>query len=126
MIGNSLSDMAINLEQLTIHQQFPSINRLGHTELGLRKLFSISMGKFLQILFGDYHWITVCGSNKAEVSVHDLLDKENVHRIFSHQIYDMVKTSTDNMSEYTLSTTARKWCRLQIICNCICSYPGIW
>ena len=67
--GNCLSDMAINLAQLVIHKQFLSINGLEHTELGLTKLFSIKKGKFLQILFGDYHWITVCGSNEAKVSV---------------------------------------------------------
>ena len=67
--GNCLSDMAINLAQLVIHKQFLSINELEHTELGLTKLFSIKKGKFFQILFGDYHWITVCGSNEVEVSV---------------------------------------------------------
>ena len=30
--GNCLSDMAINLAQLVIHKQFPSINELEHTE----------------------------------------------------------------------------------------------
>ena len=49
--GNCSSDMAANLEQLVIHKQFPTINGLEHTELGLRKLFNIRMGKFFQILF---------------------------------------------------------------------------
>ena len=95
--GNFLSDVAINLAQLVIHKQFPSINGLEHTELGLRKLFSIRKGKFLQIQFGNYHWITVCGSNEVEVSVYDSLNKGSVHRIFLHQITDMVKISTDNI-----------------------------
>ena len=125
--GNCLWDMAINLVQLLIHKQFPSINGLEHTELGLRKLFSIRKGKFLQILFGNYQWITVCGSNEAEVSVYGSLNKGSVHRIFLHQISDMVKTSTDNIGgEYTPSTITRKWCRLRFICSCICSYLGIW
>ena len=67
--GNCLSDMAINLAQLVIHKQFPLINGLEHTELGLRKLFGIRKGKFIQILFGDYHWINVCRSNEAKVSI---------------------------------------------------------
>ena len=66
--GNSLSDVAINLAQLVIHKQFPSINGLEHTELGLRKLFSIRKGKFLQILFGNYHWITVSGVMKLKLA----------------------------------------------------------
>ena len=61
--GNCLSHMVINLVQLVIHKQFPSINRLEHTELGLK------------ILFGNYHWITVSGSNEAEINVYDLLNK---------------------------------------------------
>ena len=123
--SNCLSDVAMNLAQLVIHKQFPSINGLEHVELGLRKLFSIRKGKFLQILFGNYHLITVCGSNEAEVSVYDSLNKGSVHRIFLHQISDMVKTSTDNIRE-NIRTTTRKWCRLQFTCNCICSYLGIW
>ena len=74
-----LSHMAINLAQLVIHKQFPSINRLEHTELGLK------------ILFGNYHWITVSGSNEAEINVYDLLNKGSVHWIFLHQISDTVK-----------------------------------
>ena len=53
--GNCLSDIAINYAQIVIHKQFLSINGLDHTELDLRKLFSITKEKFLQILFGDYH-----------------------------------------------------------------------
>ena len=42
--GNCLSHIAINLAQFRIHKQFPSINGLEHTELGLRKWFSIRKG----------------------------------------------------------------------------------
>ena len=77
--GNCLSHMAINLVQLVIHKQFPSINRLEYTELGLK------------VLFGNYHWITVSGINEAEINVYDLLNKGSVHWIFLHQISDTVK-----------------------------------
>ena len=79
--GNCLSDITINLGQIVIHKQFLSINGLEYTELGLRMLFSIRKGKFLQILFGDYHWITLCETNEAEVSVYDSLSKGSVNSL---------------------------------------------
>ena len=77
--GKCLSHLPINLAQLVIHKQFPSINRLEHTELGLK------------ILFGNYRWITVSRSNEAEVNVYDSLNKGSVHWIFLYHISDMVK-----------------------------------
>ena len=51
--GNCLSDMTINLAQSMLHQQFPPVLGLQHTELGLTNMFTVRKNSFLQILYGN-------------------------------------------------------------------------
>lgn len=87
--------MSINLSQSILHDQFPRIAGLELTELGLRRLFSVQAGSFIQILFGDAHWITISGDSFNEVvSVYDSLNHGYVKRAFFHQITDIRKVAS--------------------------------
>ena len=63
-----LSDMTINLAQSILHQQFPSVLGLEHIEMGLTHMFIVRKNSFLQILYGNYHWVIVFGKEKGEIS----------------------------------------------------------
>ena len=69
-----LSDMTINYSLLLLHRQFPLTKGFEDTELGPRGLFSVQKGEFIQILFGDTHWILVHGDENpldGEIFVYD-------------------------------------------------------
>ena len=66
-----LSDMTINLAQSILHQQFPSVLGLEHIEMGLTHMFIVRKNSFLQILYGNYHWVIVFGKEKGEISSYE-------------------------------------------------------
>ena len=88
--GNCFSDMTINLVQSILRQQFPSVLGLEHTELGLRNMFTVRNSSFLQILYGNYHWVTVSENEKGEISFYDFPSHGNIPRVFLHQICDII------------------------------------
>ena len=91
MLGrNYLSDMTINLAQSILRQQFLSVLGLEHTELRLRNMFTVRKSSFLQILYGNYHWVTVSGNEKVEISFYDCLSNGSIPQVFLHQIYDII------------------------------------
>ena len=96
--GNCLPDMTINLAQSILHQQFPSVLGLEHTELGLTDMFTVRKDSFLQILYGNYHWVTVFGNEKGEISFYDSLSNGNIPRVFLHQICDITQPATNTIS----------------------------
>ena len=81
--------MTINLTQSILRQQFPSVLDLEHTELGLRNMFAVRKSSFLQIFYGNYHWVTVFGNEKGEISFYDSLSNGNIPQVFLHQIYNI-------------------------------------
>ena len=80
--GKCLSDMTINPAQSILHQQFPSVLGLEHTELGLTNMFTVRKNSFLEILYGNYHWVTAFGNEKGEISFYDSLSNGNIPRVF--------------------------------------------
>ena len=96
--GNCLSDMTINLAQSILHQQFRSVLGLEHTELGLTNMFTVRKNSFLQILYGNYHWVTVFGNEKGEISFHDSLSNGNIPQVFLHQICNIIQPVTNTIS----------------------------
>ena len=96
--GNCLSDMTINLAQSILHQQFRSVLGLEHTELGLTNMFTVRKNSFLQILYGNYHWVTVFGNEKGEISFYDSLSNGNIPRVFLHQICNITQPATNTIS----------------------------
>ena len=95
---NCLSDMTINLVQSILHQQFLSVLGLAHTEVGLTNMFTVRKNSFLQILHGKYHWVTVFGNKKGEISFYDSLSNGNIPRVFLHQICDITQPATNTIS----------------------------
>ena len=93
--GNCLSDMTINLSRSILRQQFPSVLGLEHTELGLRNMFTVKKSSFLQILYGNYQWVTVSGNEKDEISFYDSLTNGIIPRVFLHQIYNIIQPATN-------------------------------
>ena len=96
--GNCLSDMTINLAQSILHQQFRSVLGLEHTELGLTNMFTVRKNSFLQILYGNYHWVTVFGNEKGEISFYDSQSNGNIPRVFLHQICNITQPATNTIS----------------------------
>ena len=62
-----------------------SVPGLEHTELGLRNMITVRKNSFLQILYGNYHWVTVFGKEKGEFSFYNSLINGNIPRVFLHQ-----------------------------------------
>lgn len=82
-----------------------------YTELKLRKVPRIRKGKFLLILLGNFGELgnLIFGGNSPEVRVYKSLSKGSVHQVFSHQILDIVKNSTDNIQvDYTPSLKTKE------------------
>ena len=48
--------------------QFLSVIGQLHTELRLRNMFTVRKSSFIQILYGNYHWVTDSGNEKSEIS----------------------------------------------------------
>ena len=96
--GKCLSDMTINPAQSILHQQFPSVLGLEHTELGLTNMFTVRKNSFLQILYGNYHWVTVFGNEKGEISFYDSQSNGNIPRVFLHQICNITQPATNTVS----------------------------
>ena len=90
--------MTVNLAQSILHQQFPSVLGLEHTELGLINMFIVRKSSFLQILYGNYYWVTVSGYDKGEISFYDSLSNGNIPRIFLHQICNIIQPATNKIS----------------------------
>ena len=90
--------MTINFAQLILRQQFALVLGLEDTELGLRNMLTVRKSSFLQILYGNYHWVTVSGNEKGEISFYDSLSNGNIPRVFLHQIRDTIRSTTNKIS----------------------------
>ena len=73
-----MSDMAINLVQSILRQQFSSVLGLEHIEWGLRNMFTVRKSSFVHILYGNYHWVTVSRNEKDQISFYDSLNNGNI------------------------------------------------
>ena len=83
--------MTINLTQSILRRQFPSVAGLEHTELGLRNTFMVRKSSFVHILYANYHWVTVSGNEKGNISFYDSLNNGNIPQVFLHQICDIIR-----------------------------------
>ena len=90
--------MAINLAQSIRCQQSPSVLCLEHTDLGLRNMFTVRKSSFLQIVYGNYHWVTVFGNEKGEISFYDSLSNGSIPQVFLNQICDITQPATNKIS----------------------------
>ena len=61
-------------------------------------MFTIRKSSFDQILYGNYHWVTVSGNKKGEISFYDPLNNGNIPRVFLHQICDIIRPETNKIS----------------------------
>ena len=61
-------------------------------------MFTVRKNSFLQILYGNYHWVTVFGNEKGEISFYDSLSNGNIPRIFLHQICNIIQPATNKIS----------------------------
>ena len=84
--------MTINLAQSILHQEFPSVLGLEHTELGLTNIFTVSRNSFLQ------NWVKAFRNEKGEIRFYDSLSNGNILRVFLHQICDITQTATNTIS----------------------------
>lgn len=68
-----LTDSIINAVQKILRRQFPDVNGLQDTCLGLLCSFCILQGEFIQILYSPGHWLTVStvGLEHPHVAVFD-------------------------------------------------------
>lgn len=121
--GNMLSDMTINYTLLILHRQFPQVNGLEDTELGPRGLFSSHKGKFIQILYGDSHWILVAGTTNDEsnndISVYDSSNNGKVWPCFMKQVCHLHKTEKNKLRVSIQSVQQQKNkvdCGVLVIC----------
>ena len=71
---------------------------LEHTEFGLRNMFTVRKGSFLQILYGNYHWVTVYENENGEISFYNTVTNGNISRVFLHQICDIIRPATNKTS----------------------------
>ena len=76
--------ITINLAQSILHQWFPSLLGLEHTELELRNFFTVRKSSFLQILYENYDWVTVSGNDKSEISFYGSLSNGNIPSSILH------------------------------------------
>ena len=61
-------------------------------------MFTVRKSRFLQILYGNYHWVTVSGNEKGKISFFDSLSNGNISRVFLHQICDIIQLATNKIS----------------------------
>ena len=87
--------MTINLAQSILRQQFPSVLSIEHTALGLRNISTVS---FVQILCGNYDWVTISGNEKGENNFYDSLNNRNIPRVFLYQMCNIIRPDTNKIS----------------------------
>ena len=90
--------MTINRAESVLHQQFPSVPGLKHPELGLRNMFTLRKSSFVQILYGNCHWVTVSGNEKDKTSFYDSLNG-NIPCVFLQQICNTIQPDTKKISD---------------------------
>ena len=61
-------------------------------------MFTVRKNSFLQILYGNYHWVTGFGNEKGEISFYDSPVNANIPRVFLHQICDITQPATNTIS----------------------------
>ena len=65
--GEQLTDETINLALKILKNQYPSWNGFEDTTLGPIRQYSHHKKNFIQILYSDHHWTTMCGESLNEV-----------------------------------------------------------
>ena len=90
--------MTIYLTQSILHQQFPSVLGLKHTEFGLRNMFTVRKSGFVQILCGNYHRVTAPGNEQDKISFHSSLN-ENIPWVFLQQMCNIIQTDINKISD---------------------------
>ena len=67
-----LTDSIMNASQQLLRNAFPNLNSLQDVGIGNVMCFEIQMGKFVQILYSNSHWVTVsCDGGDPIVEVFD-------------------------------------------------------
>ena len=90
-----LSDESINLAQTILFKNFPLISGFEDTSLGPLNMFSVQTGEFVQVLYGNDHWVTVSSPTEKATSVvylYDSLQKESLNKNLVKQIARLRKS----------------------------------